>query len=142
MRVAGRVPSPTDVADRTDRLGSFFHDAGTPGVDDRTVGAGSLDRGDAEIELARFALELVRRGDDPERMASWIGGAAAALMARVSPECRALTAERLRQIASSLGGIELPAACTPDRPASPDAGGHDGCRPADARTGHRDARRG
>jgi hypothetical protein len=77
-------------------------------VDDRTVGAGSLGPADAEIELARFALELVRRGDDPERMASWIGGAAAALMARVSPECRAPTAERLQQLVRSLAGIELP----------------------------------
>lgn len=84
-------------------------------MDDRTIGAGSVGRGDAEIELARFALELVRRGDDPEGMAAWIQRAAAALIARVSPECRAPTAERLQQIARSLGGIELPGPDAPDR---------------------------
>lgn len=107
------------------------------------VGGGLLARGDAEIELGRFALEIVRRGDDPERMAAWIEGAAAALIARVSPECRALTAERLQQIARSLGGIELPVADSPGRPLSLDAGGgRDGRRPAEARAERRCARPG
>lgn len=78
-------------------------------MDQPDTGDGLLNRAELEIELARFALKLARRvqpGQAPG-VALWIQDEATALIARIQPEYRPWTGQRVRQIAWSLAGVEV-----------------------------------